>query len=818
MNKNIALVFISILLIISNFSFAQTESPYMDFNPVALKENAKFAKNFAPNNYDEKVLYNCMAAVIDAARAQYRFLPALKHDERIDSTARFQADFMAEKDEKTEDNYAPYKTLPYRLRKYGLSGNGYELVTKVKAYLGEQEYSYYDLCVSAVQTILKNAKLVDVLLDRQYSYVGIGMNTDAQMRNMYVDIILGDDRTFNPYKAPYGAKDLPYSKGMSGLKSFDDKICKKCAAEPALEVLSDYVSINKNGEVYINCDDYKQLKKLIGKEGDAIAIDFVQRSQYECDKFNIDYDHANRGFVTKPITFETIMGKNENANLKNGKLIAKIADMPEQINLNSDVDLHVLVLKEGNRVCRTIIAKNIETKNAAYDEKINYLKDEKGVKSAGEWVIAPEESTFSVSFPYDLKKTDYTTAAFDSALKNMDVPEYTVNKIEVIAHNSPNYYKDANYQKIQTKRAEFLKKDMLAKSPNADITISYDYCWEDFKKNIVNNGEYYDLSFLSLDEAARQLRSDSWALKSLDSGWLAPCRYYEIKYYVTYNASTKEQEEAFATWKFNQAVKNKNKGLAMSIENYLIDKIEKDEYSSSVLNNLNIPNNKDYQTLLNNRLYVKCLKASKLSESIASEMTKVYNLNPANQLLLFNTTVGDVFLNKITSTADVAKTQAAIDRLYSVPDVPKDRVNSLNMEYQLKVVNYLDTAAPNMENTALLASTFAKIKEIRNPKLDSWQNAYKLASYFVKKYDYAYALSLMDPFLDDPTISEDFIMSYVSIAAHREESFMSALFTKAVKIAYEKNPGRLCSIFEKIPYCVMENEEVKAILCKNCDR
>jgi hypothetical protein len=61
-------------------------------------------------------------------------------------------------------------------------------------------------------------------------------------------------------------------------------------------------------------------------------------------------------------------------------------------------------------------------------------------------------------------------------------------------------------------------------------------------------------------------------------------------------------------------------------------------------------------------------------------------------------------------------------------------------------------------------------------------------------------------------------MSYVSIAAHRPESYLSTLFTKAVKIAYEKNPGRLCSVFEKIPYCVMENEEVKAILCKNCDR
>ncbi len=818
MNKNIFVVAAVILLIVSNFSFAQTESPYMGFNPENLKENARYAKNFAPNNYDSKVLASCLGDMLDAARAEYRFLPALRRDKSVDSAAQFQADFMASKDEKTEDNYAPYKTLPYRLRKYGLSGNGYELVTKVKAYLGEQEYSYYDLCLSAVQTILKNNKLAEVLLDRQYSCVGIGLNTDNQMKNMYISVILGNDRTFNPYKPAYGAKDLPYSKGMSGLKAYNDKICKKCAAEPGLEVLSEYVSINKKGEVYLTCDDYKQLKRLIGKDGDAIAIDFVQRSQYDCGKFNIDYDHANRGFVTKPITFETIMGKNENANLKSGKLIAKIAELPEQVELDKDLDLHVLVLKEGNRVCRTVIAKNIETKNAAYDEKINYLKDEKGVKSAGEWVIAPKESAFSVSFPYDLKKTDYTTAAFDSALKNMDVPEYTVNKIEIIAHNSPNYYKDANYQKIQAKRAEFLKKDMLSKTPGADISISYDYCWEDFKKSIVDNNEYYDLSFLTLDEAARQLRSDSWALKSLDSGWLAPCRYYEIKYHVTYSTSTKEQEETFTVWKFNQAVKNKNRGLAMSIENYLIDKIEKGEYGSHVLNNLNIPNTKDYQVLLNNRLYAQYLKEPKLTEKIADDMKRVYNLNTANQMLLFNTTIGDVFLNKITSTADIAKTQAAIDRLYSVPGVPKDRANSLNMEYQLKVVNYLDTAAPNMENTALLAATYAKIKEIRNPKLDSWQNAYKLASYFVKKHDYTYALSLMDPFLDDPTISEDFIMSYVSIAAHREECFLSALFTKAVKIAYGKNPARLCGVFDKIPYCVMENEEVKALLCKNCDR
>jgi hypothetical protein len=208
--------------------------------------------------------------------------------------------------------------------------------------------------------------------------------------------------------------------------------------------------------------------------------------------------------------------------------------------------------------------------------------------------------------------------------------------------------------------------------------------------------------------------------------------------------------------------------------------------------------------------------SSKLTPAIAEEMYKIFNLNPANVLLTYNTAVCDVQSATINTTADIAKTQANIDKLYGIAVIPKDRVNALNMEYQFKVVNYLDTMPANAEKAALTATTFAKIKEIRNPKMDSWKNAYKLASYFVKQYDYQYALSLMNPFLDDPTISEDFIFSYVSIAAHREETYLSGLFTKAVQLAKEKNVTRLCGLFEKLPACVLENADVKKIICKEC--
>lgn len=817
--KSILSVF-SIVLFFNVLLFAQTENQYSKFDPAALKENAKYVRNFAPNNYDEKILYQCFTDMVDLARAEFRYLPKLKHDISLDSTAQFQADYQASKDEKTLENFAPYKTTYFRLRKYGLAGNGEELVAKAKAYLGETEYSYYDLCLSLVQSILKNVKTADVMLNEQYSYMGFGFNTDPAMKSMYISLVLGNDRTFNLYKAGYNEKDVPYAKGQANLKGYDDKVCKKCASEPAMEMLSECVSVNKNGEIYLICNNYKELKRLIGKDGDAIVIDLVQEGQYECDKHQVDYDLFHRGTVTKPITFEKMMAANENANLKSGKLITKLGNLPDGIDDSKGLDIIVLVLKEGNHVCRSVMAKHIESKGADYTEKINFVKDETGIKSTGEWVISPEDGKISTAFAYDVKKTDYTAAAFNLDRKDPDQPQYKVNSVELISHISPDYYQDQAYKTIQEKRANAIKKDLQRYFPDLEIKLVYDYCWDQFKEKITQHEEYYDLSFKTLEEGAKELRLyNHYAAKVLDSAYLAPLRTMELRQYVTYYADSPTGEEAFALWKFNNAVGNpKNLGFAMSVENYILKQVENGKFSSSSLEKMVIPFKKEYQTLLNNKLYAQYYKSSKLTPAMAEQMTKIYNLNTANQLLLYNTTVSDVLAAQINSLADIAKTQAAIDRLYSVPVIPQDRVNSLNLEYQFKIINYLDTVPSTNETVAMLNSTYQKIKEIRNEKMDSWKNAFKLASYFNKRYDYMYSLSLMTPFLDDPTISEDFIFSYVSLAAHREETYLSGLFTKAVKLAAEKNPTRLCGLVDKLPSCILENEEAKKIICKACNK
>ncbi len=818
MIKKYAFALIVFLLSISNLSFGQMENPYLDFNPEKLKAKTEYTKNFNPGNYKSNVLYNCMLDMINLAREEYFFLDPLKTDKDMDECAQMQADYQAMKDEKGVLNEPPYRTTFFRLKKYGLTYHAIELVSKAKATMGIQEYSYYDLCFEIIKPLLKNIKTAKQLLDKQYTYIGMGFETDEYMRSMYTSFIIGNDLTFNPDKPDPMEKDLPFTKGKSGMTYSDEKVCAKCSADKNLESLSEYIQV-KDNEVYINCGDHKYLKRLIGKEGDAIVLDFVQHSQYDCEKPIIDNDRINRGFTTKPILFEKMLAGNTITDKKSSKLYAKIATVPETIESDAEYDINIIVLKEDKYACRTIIKKAIECKKASYQAKINYKPDYASMKSKGEWVAAPEEGTLEVKYPFTLTKLTYTQADLDSSIQAIDVPAYTIKSIDIIAENSLNYSTDQTQINNQKKRALSVQKVLAQMYPGVTTTITYDDSWEDFKRDVNNNPEHYDLTLYSKAEAIKNLKANNNAIaKELEKEYLSKHRFIKLVFHVVYKAGNNAEAENFTAWKFNQAMKDKNYSLATAIENFMIKKVEAGEYGISAVNQLEIPADKKFQQLINNKLYMQYYLSSELNDKIVSNMNKILAYDPANPIVQYNVAVGKVFHTPISSLAEITKTQAEIDKLYTFPALPKEDVNNLNLEYQFKIIEFINANPPTSEGTVLYNSTFDKIKSITNKKLESWQNAYKLASYFVKNYDYMYAMSIMEPFLSDPSISNDFLFSYVSIAAHREETYMSSFFTKAVKLAAERDGARLCGLFDKLPICVFDNAEVKKTVCKLCGR
>ncbi|MDL2312799.1 hypothetical protein LJC68_07985 [Bacteroidales bacterium OttesenSCG-928-B11] len=804
-----------ILLSFNILSFAQTENPYLDFNPEKLKSNKEYTRNFNPGTFNTTTLYNCMIDMINLARAEYSYVPKMKHDIKLDSTAQFQAIYQAKKDEKTELNAAPYKTLNFRLKKYGLSSQGAELVSKAKAYLGNAEYTYYDLCFELLKPILKNMKLAVILLNKEYTYVGFGFETDEYMKSMYTSIVLGNDLTFMPYKPMPTEKDLPFSKSRS-ISFGDPRACQKCSEDISLEQLSEYVSV-RSDEILFSCDDHKNLRKMIGKEGDAIVLDFVQLSQYDCSGTVVDNDRPNRGTITKIITYAKLLELNETADKKSTKLIANLGPIPETIDPGADYDINILVLKDGKNVCRTVIKKNVEVKNADYQEKINFCKDETTIKNAGDWVPMNEEDIITFKIPFASNKTEFRPSDYDTIFQRLRLPAHHVASINIEAHNSLNYKNDPTQTNIQKKRVESLSKQLSAKYNGVKPTITYDYSWEDFKIDIANSENYYYFAFEEEDEIAKRLKANNHKIAKELEEYLSKHRYMLVTLHLTYDVSGGNEQD-FSIYKFNKAIETKNLPLAMSIQKYIIKQVESKKYGNEAANKLQIPENKQHQALLINKLYMQYFLATTLSDKIAFDMKKVAALDIMNQSANFNMCLVDVYQTTFASNADIAKLQTAIDKLYTMQSLSKEHINNLNLEMQFKVVNYLTSQPASLENSTFLTNTYTKIKSISNQKLSSWQNAYKLASYFIKNHDYIFALKLMDPFIHDPSISDDFLFSYISIGAHRPETYLNGLFTKAVLMGIEKNPQRTCGLFDKFPICVFDNVAVKNAVCKSCNR
>ncbi len=817
MIKKLSFLFVTFLLIINNLGYSQTVNPYADFKAPELKENAKYAKNFNPGNYDSKILYDCITDIIDYARKKYFYLDPLKHDEILDSVAAMQATFQANSNERTDENVAPYKTTFYRLKKYGLSHRGIEIVTKGRATLGVQDYTYYDASMDLLTPIFKNPKQVKQLLDKQYTFIGIACEPDEFMKTLFASLILGNDRTFMVYKSSPMDKNLPISKGKGGLEYFDEGLCKKCLEDYSLELLSNMITVDKEGNVYLEFDDNKTLKKMIGRDGDGIVLDFILMSQYDCKDMIIDNDKIFRGTVSKPITFDQIMSTNESEDkLKVKSIIAKV---PESIDLDDEFFVNVLYVKDEKVVCRTIFKKAIEAHNVKSNDKVNFIIDEKSIPVVGEWVAVSEKSSYDVKIPFtNPNKNSFTLAEIDSLISNgnPNLPAFRIESIEVIACNSIDQLNNATYQKNLKTKAESIKKALMTKYPGMPITSSVGDSWAQFQSEIVNNEEFFDISFMSKEEAIKKLKENNNEIaKKLEKDFLSKQRYAKIVFHVSFLIDGANEQE-FVSYKFNQAIEQKNLALAMSIQQYIIRQIEFQRFKNFNVDKLYVPETKQFIPFLTNNLYMQYYAAPTMEDKIQIKTKRVFNMDPKNPVSIFNMTIVDALGKPLENNTQILKIQTDIDKLYTIPSLPVDRINNLNMEFQIKILEYLKTAPKSSENANLNIATYAKIKTIRNPVMDSWEAAYKLANIFIKGNDYDYAIDIMTPFIDNPKISEDFLFAFISLTGYKEEFFMSSLFTRAVKIAEKRNPKYLCVLLDKLTPCIYDNEEIRKISCDFC--
>jgi len=288
----------------------------------------------------------------------------------LDSVALMQAGFQAEKDKLTTLNYAPSQYTWQRLKNFGFTSQADEFVSKAKAHQGDKDYSYYDLSIELLKPLLKSSPAI---LSPQYTISGFACGIDRNMRSVYISLILGNDLTIQVFDAASSKqRDLPISRGMAGLRFYDEAICKKISADPTLEQIYDMLYWDENGDVFLQANDAKWVKKLLSKAGNAIVLDFIQKEQYNCRVPQVDNNKPFRGIVSKPIPIEKILAANDST-VQSNYFHARIGAIPQPIELTKPIDINILLLSGKKVVCRTLIknnVRNLKTSDAIADSLI----------------------------------------------------------------------------------------------------------------------------------------------------------------------------------------------------------------------------------------------------------------------------------------------------------------------------------------------------------------------------------------------------------------------------------------------------------------
>jgi outer membrane protein OmpA-like peptidoglycan-associated protein len=655
-----------------------------------------------------------------------------------------------------------------------------------------------------------NKKDKVILLSPQYMMIGIKCVPDEGNKKAYAVAVFGGYDSFNEGAKKKKELAVPFNTKSKKLLMPDVKSCKNCDKLKNFDLLQKGLIV-ENGKIYLEYANLKDLKRLLKKTKDGLAVDVVQRSQYEKADYNIiDNNLQNKGVMQKIVFKDKVFSKNLIVPDKNAKKKVKINKLKLEMGkfnpkITGPYELNLIVVQDGH-VCRTVTRSYLENGDQESSTPIGLIPAPESIGLKPPFEPRSESSILNFTIPFEKNKSEFKAEDIQPFIKAMNEPDFVIDGLYIYAYSSIEGNADAN-AKLQRKRAESVTKVLQSMQNNKiNPNIETKDSWNLFELEM-EDGKYADIVKLGKEKAIQKINTDGALLKELEPV-LAKQRFAQIVMDVTYDI-TGDKEQKFSVVSFNRAVKANKMTQAYKIMEYTFAKKLEKKYTEDVLDSMKVPNDAAFINLLNNKVYFNFLgNSSIVDEDDYSELKRLEKLDPTNDIVRYNRLYSSIVLDSTLGTKEQQqKTQQEIDALYKTK-IAKKLVDGINIEWQFKIMESLDT----MENAEpLIEACITKIKSFYNFKEATWQNALKLAYAFTRGKDYKFSSNVLEPFLKVENVNENLLFSYISIASHLPEKFFSRTFSDALHKAKERNPERYCQLFgePRMSFQVLENPNAK---------
>ena len=806
------LFFIFLLIFIFKNLYSQNETQYTDTS----KTN-NYTRILDAEDYNADILNEILRKEINKYRLKQKS-DTLTFETILKNAADDQAAFMAQTGNAVYEQGGKKNTTGKRIMLYGGSDNGEELVVKMPIKKGTELFTYGKVVDDIMFKWLSDKKGIIVLNDPKYMFYGIGSTLDDEHKKVYVSAVFGNYSSYNAGSTRKDELSIPFTTKKYGLKKIDDNICSRCNKFRNIDDLQRGLYV-KDGNIYFKYDNFKALKKLLKDPSDGIVVDVVQRAQYPCEGENIiDNNLVNKGVMLKRYKVSKLEKKNL-VKVQKNKVEVLIGPLPKGISDNYELNL-LLVLEK--RVCRTISPSFSEEGGVEYSNLIELLADTIVIGET-EYKPAIENSILEFIIPFEKNKSNYKPEDIEPLIKKLKEPDFIINKLSIIAYSSIEGNDETN-KALQKNRAESIVnalKSRQTKKVAYNITTGDNI--EDFKHDVLGT-EFANIANMSVSEAQEYISKNN-LINKLEP-ILQKHRYAKITMDIIYDIADKK-EQAFVVSRFNKSIKENNLTRALSIQKFIFKKVLKKEYTSEAVTEQEIPETPEFAGLLLNKLWLSGLLMNKLwleryinneeiSEEYCNKISKFHKLAPDNFYITYNWYYCRILHEEFTGDKSIVDFQKEISDLYST-NLQKQTVDLLNMEYQFKVIQYLDTLD---EPSPLLLASLDSVRIISKLTESNWQNSIKLAYIFVGLKDYDFAARLLEPYILSDNPFDELIFSYIAICSHLPYKFGSPRFILAMNKAKDLDNERYCKLFkkDKLTIQALENTKVKEVYCKTCGK
>jgi len=705
------------------------------------------------------------------------------------------------------------KTLK-NLKKSGATKRGEEITMKASIGKGNNYFKTEEVAKVIYNRWENNPKTLPVLLNPKLTLAGISCALDEAGKKIYVSAVFGGYDITNGGVIYRKQLAVPFNTRSKKIKSPELRTCKTCEHWRNYDILQKGLYV-MDGKIYLKYQNTRDLRRIIKKAKDGLAVDVVQRSQYIYADYNIvDNNLSNKGLMSKIIYRDKFFKKNilltkdKKANRKLKSIEIEMGKFNNKITGSYEINL--IVVQDG-KICKTITRGYVESGDVESNTPVGLMPaiNSKGLKPAFE--PRSEGSIITMTIPFEKNKSEFKQQDIAPFIQALNEPDFVIDGLYIYAYASIEGDSATN-AKLQYRRAESVAKVLQSFQKNKITpSIQTKDSWNLFMFEN-EDGKYADLVKLGKQKAIAKINSDNKLKEALEP-LLAKERFARIVMDITYDLSG-EKEKKFSTVAFNRAVKVDNKKQAHKVMEFIAKRVAEGRYPAGLFDSLKIDPIQKNVELLNNRQYYKYQQTGMIDEEDYSIFKKLIAIDPSNAVLQYNKVFCELKLDSNAGKIEHQVTvQQIIDGLYGKLD--SNYVNGLNIEWQFKILETLDT----LENSAVqVDACISRIKSFYKIKDASWQNGLKLAYVFSRAKDYNYSATVLEPYLKMPKVPENLLFMYISAASRVQEKYYSRTFAKALELAKEINPERYCKLFGAplITFQVLENPEVKKVYQNAC--